>query len=839
LAATLLTPAVRAQEDKLTTAKKAQQVLKATCYRCHGQEGNNEGGFNYVIDAKQLVARKKIVPGKPDESKLLKRIIKGDMPPEDEKPRPSEADIATLKAWIADGAPDFEPPVAERPFISPQDLLQTIHDDLKQLPPGNRRFARYFTLTHLHNAGLSDDEMQSYRHALSKLVNSLSWGKQVFVPKAIDAAKTVFRIDLRDYDWSAEVWELVIRANPYGVTYRGDAAKFCYAETGCSLPYVRGDWFVYAAARPPLYHDLLQLPKTDHELEKMLRIDVPQNIRQAKVLRAGFNSSGVSRNNRLIERHESPYGAYWKSYDFASNTGRQNLFAHPLGPGTSSTRFQHDGGEIIFNLPNGLQAYLLTDHKGNRIDKGPTAIVSDPRRPDRAVENGISCMSCHAKGMIEKTDQIREHVEKNPQGFFSAERPTILALYPEKERLYDVYKQDAERFARAVEKTGAPLSATEPVSALAIRFEGELDLAMASAEVGMTPRDFLKGMQRSAMLQRTLGNLKVEGGTVQRTTFVEAFPRAISDLSLGDFVAINGELKRFPGHTDAVTCVAFSSGGRFAASGGRDKVVRLWDMIINKEVRTFEGHTHEVKSVALSKDNRWLLSGGYDKTVRLWDVREGREVRRFTGHTDLVVSVAFCSDATRCLTGSWDKTVRLWDVGTGKELYVFKGHKDQVLSVVLSPDGKRALSAGVDKVVRLWDAATGKEIKTFGGHTDAVLGVALSPDGKQVLSTSSDGTARLWEVESGRELRRLELNGAIATSVSFAPDGKRAVTNLQDRTHEKTIPALALWSLETGKELRRFEGHRSPITAVAFSPDGHRALTASLDKTVRLWGLPR
>ena len=146
--------------------------------------------------------------------------------------------------------------------------------------------------------------------------------------------------------------------------------------------------------------------------------------------RAGFNSSGVSRNNRLIERHESGATVYWKSYDFAGNTGRQNLFALPLGPGDDNSSFQHDGGEIIFSLPNGLQAYFLTDGKGTRIDKGPTAIVSDPRRPDRAVENGLSCMSCHARGMVEKADQVRPHVLKNSAAFQRATVDSVTALYP-------------------------------------------------------------------------------------------------------------------------------------------------------------------------------------------------------------------------------------------------------------------------------------------------------------------------------------------------------------------------------------------------------------------------
>src|SRR6185503_9031676 len=122
-----------------------------------------------------------------------------------------------------------------------------------------------------------------------------------------------------------------------------------------------------------------------------LRMDTLENIKQERVARAGFNSSGVSRNNRLIERHESGATVYWKSYDFGGNTGRQNLFAQPTGPGANADTFLHDGGEIIFSLPNGLQAYLLVDGKGNRIDKGPVAIVSDPKQGDRQVTNGISC----------------------------------------------------------------------------------------------------------------------------------------------------------------------------------------------------------------------------------------------------------------------------------------------------------------------------------------------------------------------------------------------------------------------------------------------------------------
>lgn len=513
--------------------------MQANCHRCHGHDGANEGGLNYLLDRQRLVSRKKLVPGDADKSKLYKRLVSDDdpMPPTGEMPRPGKDDIASIKQWIDAGAPDFAAAAPQRAFLAPADVVKAIKADLDTVKERDRRFTRYFTLTHLHNAGLSADEMQSYRHGLSKLVNSLSWGPKVVVPKAIDPERTIFRIDLCDFQWNEKVWETVVSVNPYGVRLPGEDFDAICEATGCKSPYVRGDWFVAAAARPPLYHDVLQLPKTERELEALLRVDTREDIRQERVARAGFNSSGVSRNNRLIERHEAGSVVYWKSYDFASNTNRQNLFAHPLGPGDDSSAFQHDGGEIIFNLPNGLQGYFLATAAGQRLDKGPTSIVSDPRRPDRAVENGLSCMSCHARGMIEKADQVRDHVLKNADAFPKADLETIKTLYPPRKDFVELLKKDAQRFQEAVARTGAPLSTTEPIAILALRFEAELDLPLAAAEAGVKPERVLQALEVSPRLAKQIGSLRIEGGTVQRQVFVDAFEDLVKALNLGEFVA--------------------------------------------------------------------------------------------------------------------------------------------------------------------------------------------------------------------------------------------------------------------------------------------------------------
>ena len=236
VASTFTVPARAAEPNDL--APKAIALLRTHCYRCHGQDGTNEGGVNYITDAKQLVRRNKVVAGSPDKSKLIKRLTSEDnpMPPEDEKPRPSSDEIALIRKWIEAGAADPGTPAASAKGLTPAEAIAAMRADLETVPARDRRFIRYFTLAHLALAGLSTDEMQSYRHGLAKLANSLSWGPRVVVPKAIDRGASVFRIDLRDYQWSEKTWEAILAANPYGVDPRTDDAKVLATGTECKTP---------------------------------------------------------------------------------------------------------------------------------------------------------------------------------------------------------------------------------------------------------------------------------------------------------------------------------------------------------------------------------------------------------------------------------------------------------------------------------------------------------------------------------------------------------------------------------------------------------------------------
>lgn len=102
---------------RLTAERQApavREILQRACFECHGQDPRHIEKNLHVLDHPNLIdsARKIVVPGAPEDSRLIQRITDGSMPPEEEEvrlPRLSERELTILKEWIAGGAPPFGP----------------------------------------------------------------------------------------------------------------------------------------------------------------------------------------------------------------------------------------------------------------------------------------------------------------------------------------------------------------------------------------------------------------------------------------------------------------------------------------------------------------------------------------------------------------------------------------------------------------------------------------------------------------------------------------------------------------------------------------------------------
>ncbi len=69
--------------------------------------------------------------------------------------------------------------------------------------------------------------------------------------------------------------------------------------------------------------------------------------------------------------------------------------------------------------------------------------------------------------------------------------------------------------------------------------------------------------------------------------------------------------------------VSFSPDGKFIATAGNDKAVRIWNASSGKMLRCLLGHEDKVTGVSYSSDGKRIASTGHDDTVRIWNANTG------------------------------------------------------------------------------------------------------------------------------------------------------------------------------------------------------------------------
>ena len=468
----------------------------------------------------------------------------------------TRSEVEAIRKWISAGAPDFPDDVATPTepdetslanLVGMDYVLQQITEFVTATPREDRPYLRFFSSNHLLASGATAEELRLHHQALAKAINHLSMQPVIVRPEVIDeGVATVFAVDIRRLGWNQRpyrstdgevsninLYDLVLLEYPYGVVYE-DSEHFeqlwdsYLSQTGLvrPIPFVRIDWFVSVATQFPLYEDLLNLPHHLSDLEEQLGVDTESNMQSFVAQRAGVTVSGVSQNNRVVERHPARHGAYWKSYDFQTSKGRQNMFVDPI-------HFHYAGGEMIFNLPNGLQGYLITDAAGTRINAAPTDIVTDKFAADKVVRNGLACMRCHDKGMRRFADNIRPAVEALRSGSM-ANRKDVLRLYPNKQGMDSLLDIDERRFMAAMQEALGNPQEKEPLADVSREFlDNAISMDRAVGELGLHDGNSLAAVFSLPEFTRLGLASLTTGGVVRRDTWEDYFDRIVRQLGVG------------------------------------------------------------------------------------------------------------------------------------------------------------------------------------------------------------------------------------------------------------------------------------------------------------------
>lgn len=329
------------------------------------------------------------------------------------------------------------------------------------------------------------------------------------------------------------------------------------------------------------------------------------------------------------------------------------------------------------------------------------------------------------------------------------------------------------------------------------------------------------------------------------------------------------------GHSNDVTCLAFSPDGKILASGSYDHSIILWDVAAGEMLRLVQqpDSIHRIvfrpdgkmlvaiwfggmmfwnietdaitqkrdydDRVAISPDNRTLAVVASDCAITLRSLPSGRVKRRLVCQTEQIDAIAFSPNGVLFASLGYRRPKKnryvyeaiLWDPRTGrrKQTLTADGSPEQWLH--FSPDS-RTLMVLRPGAVDLWDTTTGDKLPPPPwDNTDVSVdsdALAFSPDDSMGAVGEEKGDVRVWEVPTGETRWRHSAHQGWVRAVAFSPDGKLLASGGNDHL-------IRLWDVDTGKCVGTLGRPAVEISSVAFTPDGRFLASASDDRCLRVW----
>ncbi|KAK5858303.1 hypothetical protein PBY51_002452 [Eleginops maclovinus] len=308
-------------------------------------------------------------------------------------------------------------------------------------------------------------------------------------------------------------------------------------------------------------------------------------------------------------------------------------------------------------------------------------------------------------------------------------------------------------------------------------------------------------------------------------------------------------------HSANVTCLDFSSNGKYLASCADDRTVRIWSTkdFLEREHKCLRANVEldHATLVRFSPDSRafitWLANGD---TIRIFKMTKKEDgVMNFKAapedfpqkHKAPILNIGIAETGKFIMTASTDTTIHIWDL-KGEILASLNTNQITNSYAAVSPCGRFVASCGFTPDVKVWEVCFGKggEFKEVArafdlkGHSAGVHAFAFSNDSHKMVTVSKDGTWKLWNtnVEYKMQqdpylLRTVPCASSEGSRAALSPDGR--VVAISDGCN------VAMYNATTGQLEEEMHGvHSEEINDLRFDITG-RFLACSGDKAIRVF----
>ncbi|MGA2441727.1 MAG: protein kinase [Tepidisphaeraceae bacterium] len=307
----------------------------------------------------------------------------------------------------------------------------------------------------------------------------------------------------------------------------------------------------------------------------------------------------------------------------------------------------------------------------------------------------------------------------------------------------------------------------------------------------------------TTFLDKVRGGAVVSGGNTMLS--VGADKKSISCWD-----ALTGRVMgTFVDDTPPTTCAAISRSGMLAASANSSGQLMIWTVPECKLVRKINADLRPIYSVAISPDSKLVATGGDDRLVKLFDVASGRQLWSAEAGGS-VRSVCFDQQGGAVFSGDTGSKnpLRKWGA-TGAPLGFMPIPTASPVSLDVSPDNKLLVVWTSSLNIQVWKLPAWERALSFklGGGSS----VRFSPDEKALLAGTWSGQVQLRQFPSGEIARTI--SGDIGTVIcDFFPCGDLCWSSSGTRE-----PRTSVWNLHERSAVLSLNPENAPAD---ISPNG-------------------
>jgi WD40 repeat protein len=192
--------------------------------------------------------------------------------------------------------------------------------------------------------------------------------------------------------------------------------------------------------------------------------------------------------------------------------------------------------------------------------------------------------------------------------------------------------------------------------------------------------------------------------------------------------------------------VAQAPNGKYFATGGTDRLIKIWDKASGKELHTITYHNGGITSLHYSPNGKYLVSAAQDKTVTVWNTYNYTPVAGFT--TDAPSYVSKFSPDSKLLYVTEDSVLNIIKPFTDTFTLIKKIvlHHNTINDFEFyNNDANRIYTCSDDGAIYRWNIRD-SIIERQWTDLDKIKDITLSNNGRFMSAITKDSTLKLYDL---------------------------------------------------------------------------------------------